>query len=99
MSTSKPVMKFTQNNTELDVGRCSIDFGVLENLYVEAEIAFLSRTDAKLKLLPVSKLFNFFFLVNFSFVFRPRPSWILKNGGFDLPVSERCQYVAPCQIW
>ena len=47
-------MEFTQNNSELDVGRCSIDLGVLENLYVEAEIAFLSRTDAKLKLLPVS---------------------------------------------
>ena len=34
-----------QNYAELDVGRCSIDFGVLENLYVDAEIVFLSRTD------------------------------------------------------
>jgi hypothetical protein len=33
-----------QNYTELDVGRCSIDFGVLENLYLDAEIAFLSHT-------------------------------------------------------
>ena len=41
-------MEFTQNNTELDVGRCSMDFGVLENLYVEVEIAYLSRTNAKL---------------------------------------------------
>ena len=46
MSTSKPVMEFTPNYTELDVGRCTIDFGILENLYLETEIAFLSRTDA-----------------------------------------------------
>ena len=35
-----------QDYTEHDVGRCSIAFGVIENLYVEAEMAFLSRTDA-----------------------------------------------------
>ena len=31
---------------ELHVGRCSTDFVVLENLYLDAEIAFISRTDA-----------------------------------------------------
>ena len=32
-----------QNFKELDVGRCSIDIDVLENLYMEAEIASLHR--------------------------------------------------------
>ena len=35
-----------RNYTELDVGRYFIDFGVLENIYVDAEIVFLSHTDA-----------------------------------------------------
>ena len=35
-----------QDYTELDVGRCFIDFGVLENLYLDAAIVFLSCTHA-----------------------------------------------------
>ena len=33
---------------ELHVGRCSIGFGLLENLYLDAKFAFLCRIDAKL---------------------------------------------------
>ena len=40
--------EFVQNYTELQVGRCSIDFGVLENLYLDTKIAFLSLADAYL---------------------------------------------------
>jgi hypothetical protein len=47
-------VEFMPKYTELHVVRRSIDFGVLENLYLDAEITFLSRTDAYLLLLPVS---------------------------------------------
>jgi hypothetical protein len=40
-------VEFMQNYAELHAGRCSIDIAVLENLYVDAEIAFLSRTEAQ----------------------------------------------------
>ena len=35
-----------QTDTELHVGRCSIDFGVLESLYLGARIGFLSYIHA-----------------------------------------------------
>jgi hypothetical protein len=37
--------EFMQNYRELHVGRCSIGFGVLENLYLDVKIVFLSRSD------------------------------------------------------
>ena len=37
---------FVMNYVELHAGRCSTDLVVLENLYLDAEIAFISRTDA-----------------------------------------------------
>ena len=36
-----------QNFTEIDVGRCSMDFGVLENIYLDAEIVLLYPTNAQ----------------------------------------------------